>query len=61
MTRKRYDYRNDYKNMSKENLLHELEVLKDRFLDTYLEDTKKDCGKRISYIRGKLEKLEVSS
>ena len=55
--RKRYDYRNDYKNCTKKELLHKLEKCKALLLECITLNMKSsisDCRKRISYIESKL-------
>ena len=52
--RKRYDYRNVYKDMTKEDLLEYLTALKQRLLDNIgIIDTSNEL-KRICYIENKL-------
>lgn len=55
----RYDYRNDYKNMTLENLKISLDKLTDRMLKSYRSDVMSDCVKRISYIKSKIGKMEI--
>jgi hypothetical protein len=55
----RYDYRNDYKTYTIIQLREELSTLIDRLLDTYRDDTRDNCMKRISYVEGKIKKYDA--
>ena len=55
--RKRYDYRKDYKNCTKKELLHQLQKCKDLLLEYIALDmdvSASNCIKRIAYIESKL-------
>ena len=53
---KRYDYRNDYKGFTKEQILEVLPYLKDRLIKNVgiCQSNADDYLKRITYLKGKL-------
>lgn len=56
----RYDYRNDYKEMTLVELQDAEKKLTDRLINTVRDDTRDDCMKRISYLRKKIEKSQIA-
>ena len=54
--RKRYDYRNDYKGFTKEQMLEVLPYLEDRLIKNVgiCQSNADDYLKRITYLKGKL-------
>ena len=54
--RKRYDYRNDYKNWSIEEIINHLPILKEKLCINIgiCDDLANDYLKRISYLENKL-------
>ena len=58
--RTRYDYRNDYQNMSLEELKEQLEITLNRMLDFLALNSKSahDFGKRHNYIKQLIAKIE---
>lgn len=55
---KRYDYRNDYKNWTKEQMQKHLPILRDKLLKNIsISDSNADnYSKRISYLNSKINK-----
>ena len=51
----RYDYRNDYKNMSITDMREALKKLIDRFLNDISGASSDDCIKRMSYLEAKIK------
>ena len=53
---KRYDYRNDYKNWTKEEMKNHLPILQDKLLKNLgiCESNADDYSKRISYLNSKI-------
>ena len=57
--RKRYDYRNDYKGWSKDQMRDHLAILHMRLLQNIgiCESNADDCSKRISYLNTRIDKI----
>ena len=57
---KRYDYRNDYKNWTKDEMKKHLTILKDKLLQNLgiCESNSDDYSKRISYLNSKINKMK---
>ena len=55
---KRYDYRNDYKNWTKDEMKKHLPILQDKLLQNLgiCESNADDYSKRISYLNSKINK-----
>lgn len=55
---KRYDYRNDYKNWTKEQMQKHLPILQDKLLKNIgiSQSNADNYSKRISYLNSKIEK-----
>ena len=58
---RRYDYRNDYKNWTKEQIEKHLPVLVDKILLNLdvCDDLANDYSKRHSYLKSRLTKIKV--
>ena len=54
----RYDYRNDYKNWTLENMKKHLPVLKEKLLRNIgiCEESERNFSKRISYLNSRISK-----
>ena len=57
---RRYDYRNDYKNWTKDEMKKHLTILQDKLLQNLgiCESNSDDYSKRISYLNSKTNKMK---
>ena len=57
---RRYDYRNDYKNWTKDEMKKHLTILQDKLLQNLgiCESNAEDYSKRISYLNSKTNKIK---
>ena len=60
---KRYDYRNDYKNWTKDRIKKHLPILENKLLENVgiCESNTDNYSKRISYLKTKLTKMPKTS